>query len=368
MSVDSVFRFNKIWFSYFFIKLSFMFFSILVYSQFTTLGDTERYINGGDGFLSSNFWYNSTSLMDTVAHTFSLFLGPLFANFPFLVLSYVGIYYSVSRLAINNSQLFFLLALLSFPSFGIWTSIASKEAVGVFYLGVILGYTIDTIKRKSNKNNILFLFSLYLCAIFKPQYLVSIISLLIFVFFSRKFALRGLGKSILLVLFFFLSFVVLYVFRHQINDLSFVMPLHFDSDAGSARENTIWVNDFDVFRNAPYGMFIGFFGPTASEALSKFTHLLAFLESFLIVGIFVYYFLKIILFSVSVGRLNVFYLGIFITVFLWMLFVHYPFGVLNPGSAIRYRESFYAFLVVLFYFYYLEVKRDWLANCSKVSY
>lgn len=70
--------------------------------------------------------------------------------------------------------------------------------------------------------------------------------------------------------------------------------------------------------------------------------------------------LKFLVISVNTGRLNVFYLGVFLTATLWILFVHYPFGALNPGSAIRYRGNFYAFLVIMFYFAYIEVKRKYL--------
>ena len=339
-----------------------MFFALFLYSRFTSLGDTWRYIAGGDGYLSPSFLYNSTHLMDTLAYTFSLFLGSTFANFPFLIFSFYGIYYAVSRLQLSNNQLIVVLALLSLPSFGVWTSIASKEAMGVFFLGIILGFIIDVIKRNPNKNYMLVLFAFYLCAIFKPQYLVGVTALLTFIFTSRKFALKGPGKLVLLGLFFISSFTVLYLFRHQINDLSFVMPLHFSLDAGSTRENTIWVNEFDVFWNAPYGMLIGFFGPTISEALSKPSHFLAFLESAMIMGAFFYAVLKLVLISVNTGRLNIFYLGVFLSATLWLLFVQYPFGALNPGSAIRYRENFYAFLVILFYFAYVEVKRNYLKH------
>jgi hypothetical protein len=166
-----------------------------------------------------------------------------------------------------------------------------------------------------------------------------------------------MGKLALLSLFFILSFAALYFFRHQVNELSFIMPDHFRLSADSTRVNTIWVNDFDVYWNAPYGMFIGFFGPTINEALSKPTHLVAFLESLFIFLVFFYGLLKLALMSINTGRLNVYYLGVFLTVTLWILFVHYPFGALNPGSAIRYRQNFYAFLVIIFYFCYIEVKR-----------
>lgn len=339
-----------------------MLFALFVYSKLTTLGDTYRYLRGDEAF-SSESWHNSTALMDTLAYSFSLFLGPVLANIPFLVLSCIGVYYPVSRLNLTKKQLIVLLALLSLPSFGVWTSIASKEAVGVFFLGIILGFFIDFIKRNPNKQYFLLAFSLYLCAIFKPQYLIGVSALFTFVFVSRKFALRGFGKTVILILFFVFSFFALYLFRNEINELSFIIPLHFSLDAGSTRENTIWVNDFDVFRNAPYGMFIAFFGPTALEALSKITHFFVFIESAFIVGVFLCALLKLLLISFNTGRLNVFFVGVFLTASLWILFVHYPFGVLNPGSAIRYRENFYAFLVILFYFCYIEVKQNYFHYC-----
>ena len=349
-------KYNRVWTIYFLIKIFYMFFALFVFSKLTTLGDTFTYLKGTIDF--RGMFINSTIFMNTFAGFFSMIFGPVLANIPFLALSFYGIYYPMSKMTLKRSQLIFLLFLLSLPSFGVWTSIASKEAVGVFYLGIILGFIIDVIKRTKIRNRLLVLLSFYLCFLFKPQYLIGIVSLLVFVLISRKFALKGLGKLIVLCLFFLISTSILYLFRYQINDLSFIMPYHFSLDAGSTRDNTIWVNDFDVFRNAPYGMFIGFFGPTISEAFSKPTHLLAFIESAIIICIFLYAVLNLILNTLKIARLNVFYLGVFLTSTLWILFVHYPFGALNPGSAIRYRENFYGFLVILFYFLYKEFKNN----------
>lgn len=347
---------NKgIWFLFFLSKLFYLNLALFVYSKFTTLGDTFNYLRG-DHINYGRMIFNSTNFIGTLAGTLAIILGPFLANIPFLILSFYGIYFSINRLKINRSQLIFLLLLLSLPNFGIWTSIASKEALGVFFMGIILGYILDVIERRPSKNIKLVLFSFYLCVLFKPQYLLGIISLLCFIFLSRRFELKGGGKSLLLLCFFCISFLSLYIFRNQINDLSFIMPLHFSLDSGSTRENTIWLNDFDVFRNAPYGMFIGFFGPTLTEAISKPTHLLAFLESSFIIGLFFFGVFRIALITLKTGFFNVYYLGIFLTSSLWILFVHYPFGVLNPGSAIRYRENFYSFFVILFYFIFQKIQ------------
>jgi len=330
-----------------------MFLALFVYSNFTRLGDTYRYISGPTSG-SGNWLFNSTLMMDVLAHSASIFLGQVLANFPFMVLSFIGIYYAVKRIDLTSKQLLTLLAFLSLPNFGIWTSIASKEAVAVFFLGVILGFIIDLIKSNPKKNFLLVSFAFYLCAIFKPQYLIGISAILIYIFLSQKLSLKGAGKAILLVLFFIFSFSALYFFRSEINELSYIIPSHFRLDAGSTRENTIWVNYLDVFWNAPYGMYIAFVGPTMAEAFSKPTHLFAWLESMFILAVFFIALLKLLVITYKTGRLNIYYVGLFLTVTLWILFVHYPFGALNPGSAIRYREGFFSFLVILFYFLYVE--------------
>jgi hypothetical protein len=330
-----------------------MFLALFVYSNFTQLGDTFRYISGPT-VGSADWLFNSTKMMDVLAHSASLLLGQVLANFPFMVLSFIGIYYAVKRIDLTSKQLLTLLVLLSFPNFGIWTSIASKEAMAVFYLGIILGFIFDLIKKNPKKNFLLVLFAFYLCMLFKPQYLIGISALLVYILVAKRLSLKGFSKAILLILFFIVSFSALYFFRNEINELAYIMPAHFSTDAASTRENTIWVNDFDVFWNAPYGMYIAFVGPTISEAFSKLTHFITWIESMLILVVFIVAMLKLLMITYQTGRSNIYFVGLFLTVTLWILFVHYPFGALNPGSAIRYRQGFYAFLVVLFYFLYTD--------------
>ena len=254
------------------------------------------------------------------------------------------------------------LILLSFPTFGIYSSVASKEAIAVFFMGVILGFIIDIIKNRPVGNYLLIIIAFYLCILFKPQYMIGISALLIYLFLSRKLRLKGYGKLLLLVLFFIVSFGLLYIFRYEINGLSFNMPLHFPLTDGSTRENTFWVDDFDVFKNALYGMYLAFVGPTFTEATQKTPHLFAWIESMIILSTFAVGSLKLYLVAIKTHKFNIYYLSIFLIPTLWILFVHYPFGVLNPGSAIRYRENFYGFLVILFYFLYTETLNQYYQN------
>jgi hypothetical protein len=349
-------RVNKLWISFFALKFGYMFLALFVYSRFTTLGDTDRYLSGQ--ILSLNLWlFNSTLMMDAIAGSSAFFLGPIWGNIPFVCLSTYGIYYAVKKLDLEKNELLFLLLMLSLPNFGIWTSIASKEAVTVFFLGVILGFAIDLIKNNRNKDYLLVGVAFYLCGVFKPHYLIGIFSLIFYIYTSKKLNLKGEGKLILFVLFYIFSFALLYIFKNEINVLSFQIIDHFDQGASATRVNTMWLKDYDIFRNAFFGMMIAFIGPTLSEGLGRPTHLLVLLESLLIVSVFVYLVIRFIYISLKKGRLNIFLVALFAIPASWILFVHYPVGVLNPGSALRYRQGFYGFLAILFCFCYTEAKR-----------
>lgn len=351
-SVNSqFFVFDKIWFSYFLIKFAYLLFAKIIFSRLTPLGDTFRYLHGPDAW-QGNWFLSSTAMMDSFASTSGKILGMYFGSFPFLVLSFIGIYYPVSKLQLKKRQLVGLLALLSLPSFGVWTSIASKEAVSVFFMGVILAAYIDIYERRPVQKKFIFIIAIYLCLVFKPQYMIGVIALFLFTYLSRKFGLRALSKILLFFIAIIVGCSVLYYFRDIIDSLSKMMPAHFSMDAGSTRDNTIWVEQYDFFRNAAYGMYIAFVGPTLQEALSKPTHMMAWLESMFILAVFMVLVLKYLLVAARRSRINVMFLAGFSLVAFWILLVHYPFGALNPGSAVRYRESFYGFLVCLFLFMY----------------
>lgn len=344
---------KKVWLFFLFLKFLYMMMALFLYPKLSSLGDTLRYLNGPNAY-APYFLFNSTAFMDTIAYTFSVFLGTILANVPFLLISFYGVFYPINKLNLNLKQLVFVLFLLSLPSFGIWTSVASKESVSVFFMGVILGFFIGYVKGERRDNFWTLIFSVYLCAIFKPQYLVAVIFGFSFFYICKKISKDGYSSLIILFFSFFVSVLALYFFRNEINDLSFIMPKHFSLDAGSTRENKIWVNDFDVFINAPYGMMIAFIGPTVSEALSSKVHAFVFLESIFIVFSFFCLLFMIFTYSKRSQKFNVLCFGGFFLFLFWLLFVHYPFGVLNPGSAVRYRESFYSFILIFMFFWYSE--------------
>ena len=90
------------------------------------------------------------------------------------------------------------------------------------------------------------------------------------------------------------------------------------------------------------------------EAFSKPTHLLVLIESIIVLFVFGVSLARLFGMTLRTKTLNMFYMGLFLTVTIWLLFVNYPVGALNPGSAVRYRANFFGFLSVLFYYCYLK--------------
>jgi hypothetical protein len=356
-----IYTINIVWTIYFLSKIAYMLFANLIYARLTTLGDTSRYF-GGRSAWASDWFYSSTPMMDSFASLSGRLMGPYFGNIPFLILSFIGVYYPLSKMNLSKKQLYLVLLMLSLPSFGIWTSIASKEAVGVFYLGVILAGYIDIYERRAIRGKFFFSLAVYLLLVFKPQYAIGVFALFAFTWLGRKFSFNGGVKFLSFALAVFLGALALYLARDVIDSLSKIMPTHFSTEGGSTRENTIWVDKYDFFKNAVYGMYIGFVGPTLSEALSKPTHMAAWIESMFVISFFIYFSLKYLLVSMRVSKINVIFLCGFSLCTFWILLVHYPFGALNPGSAVRYRQSFYAFLVCLFLFLYLNASRSLAGN------
>ncbi len=126
-----------------------------------------------------------------------------------------------------------------------------------------------------------------------------------------------------------------------------MMYVHFDFDGSSTRDN-LWLKDNDFFYEAPRGMFVAFFGPTVSEMMHTPTHLIAGIEScillmlFLILGSHFFYRL------VYQYKLNVTLFFSYFIIITGIALLHYPFGIFNPGSAIRYRTNFLFLFILLF--------------------
>ena len=215
------------------------FFAIFVYSKFTTLGDSFGYLSADNKDFEYQGVLTSTTLMYTVGHLLKRFLFfDVIASMPFIFLSYYGIKYLLNNFKVAfNKPIFF--ALIFIPNYLVYTSIISKEAVGSFYSSVIAVMIINYIEGNF-KIKLIYLCSIALCFLFKPQFLIFIFEALFLLYATKKirnnFFVAFLGSSIWAV-----NIISMYVFSEQINDLAKMMKYNFMmEDARSTRNTSIF--------------------------------------------------------------------------------------------------------------------------------
>lgn len=340
---------RRIWAVYFGIKLFYMVFAIFVFSRLTTLGDTFDYLHSPLNFTPQVF-YSSTSLMQFTGALFKkIFVADVLACIPFMLLSFYGIYYAVDRLNLYKYSAYIII-LFSVPNFAVWTSIHGKEAVGCFFSAIIAVILIKKLKGHYTLRWLDYV-ALYLCAIFKPQYLLFILQAIIFLSVTNRVRDKKYFPLILGLAIIALNIAALYVLRDQIDVLAHGMAIHFKNNdpnlAQSTRSEAPWLVQYGFFKSAPYGMLVAFFGPTFSEMLVKPAHFVSGIESMLMIACFLMLLWPRLKYNLGHFRFDPRVFICFVVVFAGILFIHYPFGFLNPGSAIRYRANFYALFVFL---------------------
>lgn len=242
--------------------------------------------------------------------------------------------------------------ILLLPSFSVWSSIPSKEVFVVFAAGVICSYVVD-MYYKRERLTLLILIAFLTLAIFKTHYMIAFGFLVI----VSKLAGYVRQKAFFAFVSGIVSLIPLYLFRDRVDELSFQIIPHFAVGFGRMTREAPWVEQYDVFWKAPYGMFQSFFGPTLREASEGILQLASFIESTILMGILLFLLLRRL---ADIPAYN-FILGLFAT--FWMLFPTYPLGIMNPGSAVRYRTGYLVFMVVIFAFFTSrEVYASWRAG------
>jgi hypothetical protein len=272
---------------------------------------------------------------------------PILINIGFQTIAFIGIVAFLSSLRGRTRVVVALLLML--PSFSIWSSVAGKEAIVVLAMGV-LGASIVRMYLGRSRFGPVQLSALIIIFLFKNHYLPA----LVFIFAGTFAARRVRQKEFLVLAGGLVSLAFLYLFEAQIAAQALEITKHF-SLTGSTRA-AFWQTSSDVLERAPLGMLLAFYGPTFAEASSGFLQMASFIESALLFVVLAFLTVR------QLPRLPV-YLVLMsgFTVF-WILFAAYPFGVMNPGSAIRYRTG-YEILVIVMIAAFLspDLYRTWLS-------
>jgi hypothetical protein len=319
-----------------------------VIMRLTFIGDTWSYQQGlYPGEYNSISWSTqtlldvgssviSTMLTARLGGVFNTLFGgsALLIDIGFQSICFVGIVYLLNSVEGRSKKWLALLVMM--PSFSIWTSIASKEAIVAGALGILSGFLLRMYYGK--RRSIFFpLMATVVLFLFKPHYLIALAFGIIGTWLCRHVR----QKAFLALVGGMFSISLLYLIRDQIDALSFGVQRLFlvTFQGGSSRSEPFFVEKYDVFFKAPEGMFQSFMGPSLADLTKSPLNIVTFSESLFLLGLLV----LLVASRIRVMPAYNFILSGF--VLFWIVFPNYPFGIMNVGTAVRYRAGW---IILLF--------------------
>lgn len=316
-----------------------------VIAKITLLGDASQYQLGEvPGKLSSRGFDSAivsnrqvaTELTELVGAIFHrMFAGsPIMINIGYQTIAFVGIVVLLRQLEPKNRAWVFGLMML--PSFALWSSVAGKEAIVVWAMGII-GAAIVRLYDHRRVITVGFIAALSIIYLFRDHFLPAILFIVVGTYLS--FYIRQ--RAFLALMGGLFSAALLYLLRDRVDTMAFAILPHFSNRDGVLTRVPFWIEKYDVFKKAPYGMFQSFFGPTIGEASIGPLQLLSFTESTVLVLVL------ILLVVRGLRSLPVYSLIMGASTTFWILFANYPLGIMNSGSAIRYRTGYLMLIFVV---------------------
>ncbi len=284
----------------------------------------------------------STVITENIGVIFSrlLFENPILINIAFQTVAFVGIV--AFLMSLRPQYRILTAAILLLPSFTLWSSIASKEAIVVLGVGLVSAYIVKQFQRE-RRSFLLLMFGLLIIAVFKNHYLPAILFLTVGIAVARHLRQIDFLAFAALVM----TFVPLYVLKDRLAETALAILPHF-LEVGGLRgrltREAFWQTPGEVYTKAAEGMALSFFGPTPAEATVGLLQMASFAESTLLAGTLVVVLLW------RLPRVPLFSFFLSLGALFWILFANYPFGVMNAGGAVRYRTGYEMFVVLIIVF------------------
>lgn len=334
------------WRAYYFVlfayRCAYSFLAQVLVSRLTDMSDATGYQFGhlsqfnailNDFSTSGSFLLQreATFLTKLIGAAFGLLVGgnAVLINICFQTLAFIGIVAFLRGLDPGPRRIAAVLVML--PSFSLWSSVASKEAVVVLAVGLLCRYVVD-LHRGGRAGHFVAALSLAIVYLYKPHFVPALLFAIVLPMVARRVSLPhttvlAAGLTTL---------GLLYAVRQQLDDMGRTISRWMAAEPGASTRGAEFYlsqpNDF--FLRAPSGMWRSFVGPTIGETGDGALHLLSYIESIGIVAVLLLYFIP------KVPRMPVYSFTVAIFTLFWILLPTYPFGITNPGTAIRYRTDY----------------------------
>ena len=328
-------------------------------------GDQGVYLNNIVDSNTPDYLSNRTLLTTYVFNSLSVFAPGILS--PLLVTSMVSLFtylISFKYFPFLFFRYFWIVNLL--PSFLIWMSIASKEALFFIPALVLVDISVDLASdsRLSFSKVFLVIFLLIFCVVMRLHYAIGygylvFSSILLFYrnspFYNLRKILKSFSVQYLLFIFFSILFVVLLISLLVVDSDNIAVATymlqfkyHFLTyTANTNRFDIPWDLFSDFVSNIFWGIPFSIIGFTPIEAIRNPKYLPFFIEGVISFMLFIFLLGALVQ---SISHDATFKAAVFLCflpALVFVLLAHYPFGIFNPGSALRYKQS----LVPIIYFY-----------------
>lgn len=341
------------------VKVFGVIFATVIFAHFSPLVDSQLYLAGA----YADAEHFRTRIINVIASALNSYFLPAIVHSIFAFFSIIGLVY----LSLQRRLHVLLIILLLLPSSLVWTSVVGKEAIFVGAHTLLLVLWAQSVYEAPNKKNFLIIaFGFLVCGVLRPHYTLGVFwlyfSLFLFKTDIRYFVLVGIVAFATL-----LMMLNLFVW----DELLLRGIASIDPDGRASRHDYFGLDlsagvstDFnmEIFRDAlPLGLIFGIVGPMPHELFDRIEFLPFFIEGVIIVAspIFIGFFAVKKLTGLKAKRsfIKVLTFCIIPGIIIDSL-VHAPFGLLNPGSAIRWRTNFEAIFYLAPLLLFLEVKRN----------
>ena len=319
------------------------------------LGDTKGYINTKPlELIQQKGWHVLTDwvlLPRLVIGTISTVLVyRILVHIALSMIAFYGIYQFLKAAKTDNTRRYNILILMCFvPSFSIWSSLAGKEALIVFSMGLICAQIIKFFKGEQVRLSVPLVIALWFMAVIKFYYLPFVALSIVYIFFRQRFALSWKADLALLLVMFLCSVGGFYLFRDKIDSYTLnKLAGVYHAGARSTRP-LMFTQSMDWFRKMPYWLPVSLMGPTLSECRLSPLHIGIFMENCFLLILFIYLLREAPL--CIFRKFSVYYQWLVLgcNCVMFVLFAQYIQGVMNSGAAIRYRTNIYIPLLCFAY-------------------
>lgn len=322
------------------------FFSVLfateIFSKFSPLVDAGIYMGGGAPVGAPI----RTEIISFFASSFNGVFGSFSAHFIFSLFSILGISYYYAL----GGRAWFAVFCFCLPSTFVWTSIVGKEAIfsGAFSLLLVLWlrFILSYLRRLEWGVCVA---ALFVCILFRPHYALAVVWL----FLSAAVLKSNLKFKYvtLLMLWLAIGWAIYLLVWDEILLRGFS---GIDATGRASRFEYLGIEPatgagLKIFKNVlPENAIWSIVGPMPGEIVRRPEFIPFFVEGFLVV---LFPFIAF-LFGKKIGAFNFrpfgdFYCVCLLPALLYLFIIHSPFGILNPGSAVRWRTNFESAFVLL---------------------